>query len=88
MGTKINAQTEDSEYAKAVSRYASVKSQQNLLFDLSILFALKTLSMAKILVKKFQQPWLGYPKIFSLSALGKEHDRMLKTLHGFTENVS
>ncbi len=40
------------------------------------------------MIKKFQKPWLENPRIFSLSALGKEHDTLLKTLHGFTEDVS
>ena len=33
-------------------------------------------------------PWLRNPTILSLTALGKERDQLLKTLHGFTEEVS
>ena len=44
--------------------------------------------MGQVIIEQFQQPWLEKPWIFSLSALGKEHDQLLKTLHGFTEGVS
>ncbi|XP_046641989.1 cytochrome P450 4C1-like isoform X2 [Daphnia pulicaria] len=63
MGTKINAQTDDSDYYKAVCR------------------------MGQVMITKFQKPWLENQRIFSLSALGKEHDQLLKTLHGFTEDI-
>ncbi|XP_046636787.1 cytochrome P450 4C1-like isoform X1 [Daphnia pulicaria] len=63
MGTKMNAQVEDSDYVKAVYR------------------------IGQVFVERFQKPWLKNPRIFSLSALGREHDQLLKTLHGFTENV-
>jgi hypothetical protein len=33
-------------------------------------------------------PWLKNPTILSLTALGKERNQLLKTLHGFTEEVS
>jgi hypothetical protein len=33
-------------------------------------------------------PWLRNPTILSLTALGKERDQLLKTLHGFTAEVS
>ncbi|EFX88388.1 hypothetical protein DAPPUDRAFT_311386 [Daphnia pulex] len=63
MGTKINAQTETSDYIKAVYRIGQVITEQ------------------------FQQPWLRNSTILSLSALGKERNQLLKTLHGFTEEV-
>jgi hypothetical protein len=44
--------------------------------------------MGQVIIEQFQQPWLEHPWIFSLSALGREHDQLLKTLHGFTESVS
>jgi hypothetical protein len=44
--------------------------------------------MGQVMITKFQKPWLENQRIFSLSALGKEHDQLLKTLHGFTEDVS
>ncbi|XP_057367282.1 cytochrome P450 4C1-like [Daphnia carinata] len=63
MGTKINAQTEDSDYVNAIYR------------------------IGHLLVEQFQNPFMRNPTIFSFTALGKEHDQLLKTLHGFTENV-
>lgn len=44
--------------------------------------------MGQVIIEQFQQPWLENPWIFSVSALGKEHDQLLKILHGFTEGVS
>ncbi|EFX88228.1 hypothetical protein DAPPUDRAFT_311767 [Daphnia pulex] len=63
MGTKINAQTENSDYVRAVYR------------------------MGQLMVEQYMQPWLRNPTIFSLSSLGREHNRLLKTLHGFTKEV-
>ncbi|XP_057367283.1 cytochrome P450 4C1-like [Daphnia carinata] len=63
MGTRINAQTEDSDYVNAVYR------------------------IGRLLVERFQNPFMRNPTIFSFTALGKEHERLLKTLHGFTESV-
>ncbi|KAI9563272.1 hypothetical protein GHT06_010730 [Daphnia sinensis] len=63
MGTRINAQTEDSNYVNAVYR------------------------IGKLLVEKFQNPFMANPTIFSFTALGREHDQLLKVLHGFTESV-
>ncbi|KAI9563270.1 hypothetical protein GHT06_010728 [Daphnia sinensis] len=63
MGTKINAQTEDSDYVDAIYR------------------------IGKLLIEQFQNPFMRNPTIFSFTALGREHDRLLKILHGFTESV-
>ncbi|XP_046642004.1 cytochrome P450 4C1-like [Daphnia pulicaria] len=43
--------------------------------------------IGQVIVQQFQQPWLEIPWIFSVSALGREHNRLLKILHGFTEDV-
>ncbi|KAI9563274.1 hypothetical protein GHT06_010732 [Daphnia sinensis] len=63
MGTSIGAQTQDSDYVRAVYR------------------------MGQLIMEKMQKPWLNYPWIFSQSALGREHNRLLETLHAFTEGV-
>ncbi|KAK4025904.1 hypothetical protein OUZ56_014940 [Daphnia magna] len=63
MGTRINAQTQDSDYVRAVCR------------------------IGQLLVEKMLKPWLEHPLMFSLSALGREHNQLLEILHGFTENV-
>jgi hypothetical protein len=44
--------------------------------------------IGQVITEQFQQPWLRNPTILSLSALGKERNKLLKTLHGFTEEVS
>ncbi|XP_032789185.2 cytochrome P450 4C1 [Daphnia magna] len=63
MGTRINAQTEDSDYVNAIYR------------------------IGQLLIEQFQNPFMRNPTIFSFTALGREHDQLLKTLHGFTESV-
>ncbi|XP_046450414.1 cytochrome P450 4C1-like isoform X3 [Daphnia pulex] len=63
MGTNINAQTETSDYIRAVYR------------------------ISQVFTELFQMPWLKNPTILSLTALGKERNQLLKTLHGFTEEV-
>jgi hypothetical protein len=100
MGTTINAQTKDSEYVRAVYRWEEliiivfVLQNCNSLFPLEFLFNIflpSTLSclcrIGQVIVQQFQQPWLEIPWIFSVSALGREHNRLLKILHGFTEDV-
>jgi hypothetical protein len=44
--------------------------------------------IGQVITELFQQPWLGNPIIRSFSTLRKEHDQLLKTLHGFTEEVN
>jgi len=34
------------------------------------------------------RPWLSPNMIFSLTPMGKKHDKNLKTLHDFTKKVS
>ncbi|KAI9563271.1 hypothetical protein GHT06_010729 [Daphnia sinensis] len=62
-GTTINAQTQDSDSARAAYR------------------------IVQVVVEKQLQPWLENPWLFSLSTLGREHNQLLKTLHGFTKDV-
>ncbi len=44
--------------------------------------------IGRVILKQFQQPWLRNQKVFALTALGREHDQLLKTLHSFTDDVS
>uniref|UniRef100_A0A0P4YCM9 Cytochrome p450 n=1 Tax=Daphnia magna TaxID=35525 RepID=A0A0P4YCM9_9CRUS len=63
MGTRIEAQTQDSDYVRAVYR------------------------IGQLILEKMLRPWLEHPWVFSKSALGREHDQLLGTLHAFTDGV-
>ncbi|KZS08909.1 Uncharacterized protein APZ42_027005 [Daphnia magna] len=63
MGTRIGAQTQDSDYVRAVYR------------------------IGQLILEKMLRPWLEHPWVFSKSALGREHDQLLGTLHAFTDGV-
>ena len=39
-------------------------------------------------MERFSKPWLANDFIFNLSPQGREHNRLLSTLHSFTRNVS
>ena len=43
--------------------------------------------LAEILRKRWQQPWLWPDCIFNNVPLGREHNRLLRILHGFTDKV-
>ena len=41
-----------------------------------------------IVVERFKHPWLISDAVFSLSSLGREHEKLLKIVHDFTDLVS
>jgi hypothetical protein len=61
---------------------------QACLFDIGICYSIFFCRIGQVVTEQFRLPWLRNPTILSLTALGKERDQLLKTLHGFTEEVS
>ena len=55
------------------------------LHDIEYRTAVKRIS--QIVLERFRRPWLRFDFIFRWTRLGREHQKVLQVLHGFTENV-
>ena len=44
--------------------------------------------MNRIALERFGKPWLANDVIFEFTPLGRQHNRLLKIVHGFAENVN
>ena len=43
--------------------------------------------MNEIAKERLGKPWLANDLIFSFTPIGREHEQLLKIVHGFTEDV-
>lgn len=84
MGTRIGAQTQDSDYVRAVYRYLKIVMIEGRVARFHFIL---TGRIGQLILEKMLRPWLEHPWVFSKSALGREHDQLLGTLHAFTDGV-
>jgi len=82
MGCKVNAQTEESDYVKAVHRFVFTEPTITLYF-----IFLYNFSMSMILLVRGMTPWYNFDFLYNHTPLGKDYRQGLSILRHFTDQV-
>ena len=54
---------------------------------LTLHFVCVSIRASAVILKRFKSPWLWWDFIYNLTSDGREHNDLMKTLHGFTNKV-